>query len=190
MWGILWIDKTLSYVVSAPYQLEMQIWQVTRSALVNLSRSGCAPLLLWHGICTQTTVLILLGTWTGSHCFWWYASPCNNRLSLPWFCKPFPKRLKLAGQTKERLSTTCPSTPLSPIKSVVTTCTFNKLPVSFCLFFLCLCFVLGNPNDCVHSHLFYFHSVTPQSPNGFVPQRLWLCFACAVWIKTGCQASY
>lgn len=128
-------QNPLLLCLSAPYQLEMQIWQVTRSALVNLSRSGCAPLLLWHGICTQTTILILLGTWTGSHCFWWHASPCNNRLSLPWFCKPFPKRLKLAGQTKERLSTTCPSTPLSPIKSVVTTCTFNKLPVSFCLFF-------------------------------------------------------
>lgn len=140
------------------------MWQVTRSTLVNPPFSRHAQLLLWHGIFSPTSIRTLPGTRTGSHCFWCPASPRNNRLSLPWFCKLFAKRLKLAGQTKGRLSTASPPTPTLPIKSVVTT---NTWPVSFSF-----CFVLTNLNGCVLSHLLHIDSVIPQRSNGFAPQRV------------------
>lgn len=177
-----WIGRAplLFLCLLSPHQLEMQIWQVTRSSLLNLSSSGCALLLPWHGICTQTTSLTLLGTWTGSHCFWRLASPRNNRPSLPWCCKPFAKRLKLAGQTKGRLSSTCSTTPLSPIKSVVAACAFSTLPVSLSLLLFALC---SDPDDGVITHLFQ-SLVSSRAPLDLC-LSVSLCFVCAVLIKTG-----
>ena len=156
------------------------ICQVTGSALVNLSRSG---------FCSVAPVPVeFAGRRPSSHFefpelghvlfFWSPVSPRNNTFPLSWLCKPFAKRLKLAGQTKGRFSTTGPSTPPLPIKSLCvhsTRCPSHPPP------FFYSCFFLSNPNDCAHSPLFHFHSVIRRSSNGFVSLLLLLfCRCCCV----------
>lgn len=141
-------------VLTGAHSLKMQsmLWidEILPIRLLDLTGHPCSPCKsFWLEMRSVAPVLRNLhpdnhphtaGHWTGSHCFWCPASPRNNRLTLPWLCKPFAKRLKLAGQTKGRLSSVAHFNLFS---------LSQFLSPSLHSFFYIF---LSHLNDCIHSY--------------------------------------
>lgn len=134
---------------------------------------------------------------TASHC--WVPELCHivvdalllhaTILSLPWFCKPDAKSLRLAAQQKDVYPPCAPLNIRHPL-NLLSLHVHSALWLShsffsffgihlFCLFFLWgEIFILSNPNDCVHFQLFGVDSVIPRSLNGFSLGHVWLFCMC------------
>lgn len=128
MWTMSW-QNPLFLCLSSLYQLEMQIWQVALSALLNPSCSGCAALLLlWHGICTEATIPTL-----PEHLNWVTLLLLHATIDALCLSSVSPLLRGWSWQAKQRDATSS-FTLLLPIKSLVTTCASNTISVSSSVF--------------------------------------------------------